>query len=151
MLQLSLLPSCFVFCACVCVCVVGVEWTRLTLINRLFMCAFFSSFVFIVSVCVWMLECVGGWLSWTDMLLALVHSDPPPPHTHTNRHSPSHHTHTHTATFVPTCPCDCGNDTFFSATLRNGCSWVWIHTVRHIKHVSEIWQPFLHVAHTLIL
>lgn len=91
----------FLFCLlCVCVCVVGVEWTRLTLINRLFMCAFFSSFVFIVSVCVCVDARMCRWLTFLNRHAFSIGSFGSPllshTHTHTNRHSPSHHTNTHT-------------------------------------------------------
>lgn len=136
MLQLSLLPSCFVFCACVCVCVVGVEWTRLTLINRLFMCAFFSSFVFIVSVCVCVDARMCRWLTFLDRHAFSIGSFGSPllSHTHTqidiHHHTTQTHTHTH-SNFCSNLPMWLWKWHFFSATLRNGYSWVWIHTVRH--------------------
>lgn len=93
----------FLFCLlCVCVCV----WWGLSEQDWLWLtdcsCVHFSLPLSLlwVCVCVWMLECVGGWLSWTDMLLALVHSDPPYSHTHTHTQIDIHHhttqTHTHT-------------------------------------------------------
>lgn len=92
----------FLFCLlCVCVCV----WWGLSEQDWLWLtdcsCVHFSLPLSLlwVCVCVWMLECVGGWLSWTDMLLALVHSDPPYSHTHTHKSTftitPHKHTHTH--------------------------------------------------------